>query len=376
MPTDGTSPERRLLRAGHEQKCPMCKGPVAAGAAVCRNCGVDLTRSGLVISSAVTPISRRGARRWNPAISGRMLIALIAIVAIGLVSTVGAQVPFLRPLNAGAAKHAFLRVAAWGKGLWPHSAPAKPSPAATKPSDVVTVASQPSTPVAVAPAPASVVILTDPAGAQAVVDSTAAGMTPLTLKNVAPGQHQVSLQRNGYQQVSRTFTLEPGESVTLNLTLSPTVRVARRPARPAASTPSPTHMRKPLEVGARAPHFVLKDRVGIIYRLNDLRGQRVAILFVWRLDAQARGAIKDLDARARKGTAPFTPVVIAIVPDRVAIRNLITTDQIRIPILFGNAHVAELYGVTQGVHVLYVLSEQGIVVRRQAGAGQLASLFP
>lgn len=372
MPTDGISPERRLLRAGHEQKCPLCKGPVAAGAAVCRNCGADLTRSGLMISSTVTPISRRSARRWNPATSGRMLIALIAIVAIGLVSTVGAQVPFLRPLNAGAAKHAFLRVAAWGKGLWPHGTPAKPSPVATKPSDVVTVASQPSTPVA----PASVSILTDPAGAQAVVDGTAAGMTPLTLKNVVPGQHQVSLQRNGYQQVSRTFTLEPGESVMLNLTLNPTVRVARRPARPAASTPSPTRVRKPLEVGARAPHFVLKDRVGILYRLNDLRGQRVAILFVWRLDAQARSAIKNLDARARKGTAPYTSVVIAMVPDRVAIRNLITTDQIRIPILFGNDHVAELYGVTQGVHVLYVLSEQGIVVRRQTGAGQLASLFP
>ncbi len=376
MPTDGTSPERRHIRAGHEQNCPLCKGPVAAGSAVCRNCGADLTRSGLVISSAVTPISRRGPRRRMPALSGRMLIAAIAIVTIGLVSTVGARVPVLRPLNAGAAKYAFLRVAAWGKALLPHGAPAKPSPVATKPPDMVTVASQPSTPVAISPAPASLTILSDPAGAQAVIDATTAGMTPLTLKNVAPGQHQVSLQRNGYQQVSRAFTLEPGESVTLNLTLSPTVRVARKPARPSASTPSPTHVRKPLEVGARAPHFALKDRVGIIYRLNDLRGQRVAILFVWRFDAQARGAIKNLDAQARRGTVPYTPIVIAIAPDRVAIRNLIATDQIRIPILLGNAQVAELYGVTQGVHVLYVISEQGIVVRRQAGAGQFASLFP
>ncbi len=356
----------------------MCKGPVATGAATCRNCGADLTRAGLVMSSEITPISRRGAHRWTPVISGRMVLALIAIVAIGLVSTVGAQVPLLRPLNARAAKHAVLRVAAWGKALWPHGAPAKPSPVATKPPDVVTVASQPSTPVAIAPAPASVTILSDPAGAQAVIDATTAGMTPLTLKNVAPGQHQISLQRNGYQQVSRAFTLEPGESVTLNLTLTPTKRVARQPARPrpSASTPAPTRVRKPLEVGARAPHFTLKDRVGIIYRLNDLRGQRVAILFVWRFDAQARGAIKQLDVQARRGALPYTPMVIAIAADRVAIRNLIATDQVRIPILLGNAQVAEQYGVTPGVYILYVLSEQGIVVRRQAGAGQFAWLFP
>jgi len=226
----------------------------------------------------------------------------------------------------------------------------------------------------------SLTILSDPAGAEAVLDAAAAGITPVTLKNVVPGQHQVSLQRNGYQQISRTFNVAAGESVTvsliLNPTAKPTVRAAVHPARPRASAAPPIRRRKPLEVGARAPHFALKDRVGIIYRLNDLRGQRVAILFVWRLDAQARGAIKNLDMRARRGTAPYTPVIIAVIPDRVAIRHLITVDQIRIPILLGNDHVAESYGVTQGVHVLYVLSEQGIVVRRQTGAGQLAWLFP
>ncbi len=341
----------------------MCGATVTTGAARCRTCGADLTRAGVVLST-ITPISRPVARRRTarPLIVG--VVALVVVVGLISMSTASSRIPVLREINASATG-TLHRVVAWGKTLrQPHSATAQQG---APPASAVPVEDAIST--------ASVTILSDPTGAKVMVDAAAAGTTPLTMSNLTPGQHQVRLQRSGYLPMSRTLTLASGETVTLNLTLNPTVRTAKRPTPTTTAVTRPATARKPLEIGARAPHFSLKDRIGIIYRLRDLRGQRVAVFFVWNLDSHARRMIKELDAASRR-EAQYTPVVIALIPDRLAIRNFVTAEQIRVPILFGDDRMAELYGVSNGVPVLYVLSEQGIIMRRQMGTGQLTASFP
>ncbi len=366
----------RFLRGMKQQNCPMCGGDIVAGTPVCRACGADLTRTAFMSTSTITPITHRSARLVLPARAASVIIALSIVVGLGSVSIVSARIPALRTVSATVAS-TFHQVIAWGKAMRrPRFPAAQQKPAIPQPADVV--ASKSTNPAAALTPPSLVTIITDPAGAQVVLDTAVAGTTPLTLNNLAPGQHAVSLRRSGYQEVSRTFGLERGESVTLNLTLGRVVLAARKPAQAIAitPTPSPKFSRRPLEVGARAPHFVLKDRIGVIYNLNDLRGQRIAVLFVWNIDARARGLIKDLDVRNRRGEGQYIPVVIALAPNRVAIRNLVTTEQIRIPILLGNDQVAEKYGVSHGIPVMYVISEQGIVMRRQAGTVQFTASLP
>lgn len=339
----------------------MCGALVTLGAAQCRSCGADLTRSGVVLST-VTPISRRPTRHKSPPIFLVAAALVVAAVVVSL-SPLGTRLPFLKPVHAGVGSFYHL-LASLGKSIHlPQSATAQPPIPQPKPLGAVPVEST---------VPAAVTILSDPAGAEVTLDAAKAGITPLTLESLDPGQHIVSVQRTGYQPNARTFTVSRGESLTLSMTLRPNARTARKPAPTTPTTATPAAARKPLEIGMPAPHFVLKDRVGIIYRLNDLRGQRVAVLFVWTMDATARVRIKELDIHARRG---YTPIVIALIPDRVAIRNYIAAEQIRTPILFGNVRMAELYGVSHGVSLLYVISEQGIIVQRHTGANQLASQF-
>jgi peroxiredoxin len=160
------------------------------------------------------------------------------------------------------------------------------------------------------------------------------------------------------------------------MTLRPSGRPARKPAPPTAAKRLPAGSRKPLEIGAAAPHFTLKDRIGIIYRLKDWRGQRVAVLLVWTLDTSARTAIKNFDIQSARRTGQFAPVVIALNPDRHAIRQFVAKEQIRLPILFGNQRIADLYGVSPGVSLLYVISEQGVILQRHREVSQFASLGP
>lgn len=367
------SRERRHFRATEDQECPMCGVLVAKGAGVCRACGADLTRSGVVLST-VTPIVRHSLpkkRQKNPiTITAIALLCALGVLAFAAsLSPIGAHVPGLQVIHALPGT-AYQRVAGWGKLLQrpqavkPPQETALPEPSASgvAPAETATLA--------------SVTILSDPADAQVSVDDTASGATPLTLEKVAPGLHKVSIQRTGYQPAVRTFTVAQGESLTLSMTLNPTGRPALRPAPKSAAKPVAAASRKPqpLQIGAHAPEFVLKDRIGVIYRLDDMRGQRVAVLLVWSLDASAQGAIRDFANRTGKRAGQFTPIVIALNPNRVAIRQFITSEQIRVPILFGNPNIAEQYGVSPGTSLLYVISEQGIIVQRHRAVGQLASL--
>jgi peroxiredoxin len=134
--------------------------------------------------------------------------------------------------------------------------------------------------------------------------------------------------------------------------------------------------RKPLEVGVQAPPFTLKDRTGILYRLDQYRGRRVVLLFVWSLDPQMRETVKDLDLRAGRTEGRYAAIVVALDVDRTAVRGFVTTENLSTPVLFGTSRVAELYGVTRGTALLYVISERGLVAQRQMGAIRPASVLP
>ncbi len=351
----------------------MCGALITKGAAVCRSCGADLTRSGVVLST-VTPITGRPkARKKIPGTALAAVLVLVALVVLTSISSVGAYVPGFRTIHA-VAEAAYDRVTSLPTMIRQLQAGRTPNQTAIP---------QPTpepTPVVVAPVettrPASVTILSDPAGAEVSVDATEAGTTPTTFENVAPGQHKVALRRSGYQPVVWTIIVAKGDLLTFSMTLRPTGRPARKPTPGTAARPLPAGSRKPLEIGAAAPYFILKDRIGVIYRLKDWRGQRVAVFLVWTLDTSARTAIKNFDIQSARRRGQYAPVVIALNPDRLAIRQFIAKEQIRLPILFGNQRIADMYGVSPGVSLLYVISDQGIILQRHREVGPFASLGP
>jgi hypothetical protein len=126
----------------------------------------------------------------------------------------------------------------------------------------------------------------------------------------------------------------------------------------------------------RAPGFSLKDRTGVIYDLANLSGSRTVLLFLWELDTSTKLWIRELNRRAR--TAPGAPKVAVIIlrPDRVAIREFVTSENpVVIPILFATPTIGRLYGITPATSALFVL-EHGIVMRRQLGDVVVSSVLP
>jgi hypothetical protein len=87
---------------------------------------------------------------------------------------------------------------------------------------VVVTRGQAMVPIELAPRPAQVAVRSE-AGARALVDgrSVALGATPLEL---APGDRLVTVYARGRQPVARELTLAPGQELTLEVPLQPTLR--------------------------------------------------------------------------------------------------------------------------------------------------------
>ena len=139
--------------------------------------------------------------------------------------------------------------------------------------------------------------------------------------------------------------------------------------------PRPAPVRPPLATGVKAPALALKDRLGVIHRLEVGRGHKTAVLFIWRLDDQTRQVIRDLDARVRNSGGRLAGLVVLMQPDRVALRTFITTWQLRIPLVIGTPQAATQYHVASGVNVLYLISERGTVEQGQKGTIHPASVI-
>ena len=75
-------------------------------------------------------------------------------------------------------------------------------------------------------------------GAAVSLDGTKVGVTsraPVVINDVAPGHHEVAVEKSGYTTTKQEFTLAAGQSLPLDLSLSPVSVEVRRPA-PSATT--------------------------------------------------------------------------------------------------------------------------------------------
>lgn len=402
--------------------CPMCGTPVHSSALTCSSCGTDLTRAGAVFSSSSESSAPVGRKTRRPI--GIWLGFAAAVAVAAAAGTVGR--PWLQPvLTPGvqvaraAAKTASqwagenMRIirrmlgrsdAASGRSRSPSARPRTsgtrqmPSPAPVAPVRGPGVAATPAagsgaggstpaavpaaavkqapaaavkptppepatqTPAAPAVASATLVVSSTPRGAKVVIDGVARGTTPATVTRLSAGRHRVLISRQGYRTADHTVTVQAGKHVTLSVRLEAQPAVARATTAPSSAKPPAG----PLKVGRIAPQFAVKDRVGIIYRAADFRGQRLLLVFVQTLDANAQRIIRELNALRGSGGRDAV-VVIVLRPDRRAIRTFVQTEGIHVPVLFGTAELARAYGVGSQPAVLYLVSEDGRVAARQVG---------
>lgn len=342
----------------HDQTCPVCGAQLAAGALYCEACGTDLSRSGALFSTGIKPVSSlRRRRRIGPKAVRAIKVATgvaggaALLVALGSVPAVGARVPVLGTLG-----HTVQRFFGVGPGA---AAPAGPIEEGSL-----------------------LVVRSNPPGAQVYLDDMYVGSTPMSRAGVLPGTHRIRISREGYQPVLRAVEVGDGPialDVTLRWTIDmgdgettyPSTQTPAPPQQtvrpPAPTVRPPVERRIPLTAGTAAPAFVLKDRFGVLHKLDSFRGRKTAVLFVWVLDDDARRAAMELDTRVQRSKGTFHGVIVMMQTDRAAVRNFVAGLQVRVPILFGTQRVAQQYQVATGVDTLYLISERGVILRSQTG---------
>lgn len=341
----------------HEQTCPVCGAQLAAGALYCEACGTDLSRSGALFSTNVKPVSLRRSRKVSPRLGQVAKIAAGAVAgvavltALGSVPAVSARVPVLGTLG-----YTVQRLL----GTAPRSN--APDPGQIEEGSLMVVRSS-------------------PPGARVYLDDQYVGTTPMSRENVSLGTHQVRISRDGYLPVSRTIEVGEGP-LALEVSLRWTIDTDAETSYPSTRTPAPPQgtvrplptvrpplgeRRPPLAAGTAAPAFVLKDRFGVLHKLESFRGHKTGVLFVWALDDDARRAIVELDMRVQRSKGTLAGAVVIMQTDRGAVRTFVAGLQARVPILIGTQRVAQQYQVTTGVDTLYVISERGVVLRSQTG---------
>jgi hypothetical protein len=65
----------------------------------------------------------------------------------------------------------------------------------------------------------TLVITSNPTGAQVVLDFSYIGHTPLTVPNVPAGEHRISIRKSMYRYYSTRVMVNPGETTTVSVTL-------------------------------------------------------------------------------------------------------------------------------------------------------------
>ncbi len=350
-----------MLRApgpAKEQNCPICGSRLVAGALYCEACGTDLSRSGALFSTGVRPVSlprhKRSFQRLKPVAA--VAAAIIVLAGLGAVPAVSARVPVLGTLYAN--------TVGWGLGRLGGQS-GTPSPATQSQGDTTFL-----------------LVRSTPSGAQVLVDDQQVGTTPLTI-DLRPGTYRVRVSREGYPAVYRTIEVRD-VPVTMDVSLLTGELETPETLAPQAPTPTPRSTlpapprpaaspRPPLATGVKAPTLVLKDRFGIIHRLET--GRKTAVLFIWTLDDDAQQAIRDLDGRVRKSGGKTAGFVVLMQADRVSVRSFIATWGLKVPLLFGTTQIADQYHVTRGVDMLYLVSERGTIERVQKGTIQPATVI-
>jgi hypothetical protein len=82
----------------------------------------------------------------------------------------------------------------------------------------------------------TLIINSTPSGAQVSLDGAVAGITPVTLINVLPGGHNLTITKEGYTPVQQQVTVSAGVTTPLTVTLEPVSPLSALPMK----TPAPT----------------------------------------------------------------------------------------------------------------------------------------
>jgi PKD repeat protein len=113
-----------------------------------------------------------------------------------------------------------------------------------------------------APTTGSVNIQSTPAGANAFLDGTLVGLTPVLVSGITPGSHQVAIEMTGYNSYQETVTVSAGATTLVSAVLTPG---------PTATTTMPTP--SPTQTSAGA---------GTLYIRSSPFGARVLVDDVYR----------------------------------------------------------------------------------------------
>src|SRR4051812_43183936 len=113
-------------------------------------------------------------------------------------------------------------------------------------------------------------VTSDPAGANVSVDGNSYGRTPLTLRDLAPGTHQVTVSMSGRQTYTKNVELRPGGShdVVATLEAEAPVVVRKEPKQPTPPEPlplvTPTPTPRPLPLRNEHPGRTAKIVAGVL----------------------------------------------------------------------------------------------------------------
>lgn len=301
------------------QKCPMCGSAVAPGVVLCPTCGEDLTKASMVVSTSVRPLSHKLKRNSISAAKVLYLVMAVmvgatAIVGLGYVPAVTARVPQLASLSTSV-EDAVGRAVQWSREIMgqPPALPKKrpvAKPTAPKPKQQTTTPKPP----------------------------------PVGQKPPAP-------QKPAVQKPAPVATLPAPKPAPKPAVAKPTA--AKKPVQPEPL----------LRIGSRAPQVTAKDLRGVIYRLSDYRGRRLAVLLVSSLDESGRTAVRAFLNRfsAHPG---YLPIIVITNPDRVAVRRLAAAAAgTRVPILLGDEELQAAFRLPRGRDALFVISERGAIAQ-------------
>ncbi len=281
----------------------MCGSAVAPGVILCPTCGEDLTKASMIVSTSVRPLSHKLKRK---SISAAKVLYLVMAVIVGATAIVG--LGYVPAVSARVPQLASLSTSvedAVGRAVqWSREIIGQP------------------------PAPPKKRPVAKPTAPKPKPQTTTPKLAPVGQKPPAP----------------------------------------QKPA-PKPAVAKPTAAKKPvqpeplLRIGSRAPQVTAKDLRGVIYRLSDYRGRRLAVLVVSSLDESGRTAVRAFLNRfsAHPG---YLPIIVITNPDRVAVRRLAEAAAgTRVPVLLGDEELQAAFRLPRGRDALFVISERGAIAQ-------------